>query len=276
MLEALEIVAPARDALRGRLLFSVSTAGETGRHDSIARILEGFGAPAALGPQPGPTKGPELAIVGIGTVNRLCLANKGRIDVHITVRGKSSHSSMPWDGRDAIDGMRQVMDRLDALALGGDHPHLGRPTLTKTHIHSGPDATHTVQDRCDLTLDRRLLPGEDPEPAVRQIQEAVRGIPGVEVEVRAGVISYPAEISPEARLAGAAHAASRAVRGRDAEVFYSHAALDAGYLQRHGVEAAMWGPGDLRFAHTDAEVISIRELEDAAKMYAYLILTEVA
>jgi acetylornithine deacetylase/succinyl-diaminopimelate desuccinylase-like protein len=38
----------------------------------------------------------------------------------------------------------------------------------------------------------------------------------------------------------------------------------------------MWGPGDLRFAHTDAEVVSLEEVGDAAKMYAYLMLTEAA
>ena len=266
MLEALEIVRSAPGGLRGRLAFAASTAGETGRHDSIARILEGYGA------QPG--SAPALAIVGIGTANRLCLANKGRIDVQITLRGKASHSSMPWDGRDAIDGMRQVMDRLDALPLAGEHPHLGRPTLTKTRIGSGPQATHTVQDRCDLTLDRRLLPGDDPDAAFRQIVEAVKDIRGYQVDVARGAFMYPAALAGSSRLARAIRAASRAVRGREAEVFYSHATLDAGYLIQAGIEAAMWGPGDLRFAHTDSEVVSLQEVGEAAKMYAYLMLTE--
>jgi len=196
--------------------------------------------------------------------------------VSVTVRGKASHSSMPWDGRDAIDGMRRVMDRLDALPLPGDHPHLGHPTLTKTRLVSGPHATHTVQDRCDLTLDRRLLPGDDPDKAFREIVDAVKDIPGYAVEVVRGAYMYPAALPEGSRLARAINAASRAVRGRDAEVFYSHAALDAGYFTNAGMEAAMWGPGDLRFAHTDAEVISLREVEEAAKMYAHLILTELA
>ena len=264
MLEALEIVRLIHGTVKGRLAFSVSTAGETGRHDSIARILEGYGAPF------------DLAVVGIGTANRLCLANKGRLDVTVTVRGKASHSSMPWDGRDAIEGMRRVMDRLDALPLAGEHPRLGRPTLTRTRIASGPDATHTVQDRCELTLDRRLLPGDDPDTAFQQIVEAVKDLPGYEVTVTRGAFMYPAALAEDSRLARAIHAASRAVRRRDAEVFYSHAALDAGYFTNAGTDGAMWGPGDLRFAHTDAEVISLREVEEAARMYAHLILTELA
>ncbi len=268
MLEALEIVRAVPGGLRGGLAFAVSTAGETGRHDSIARILEGYGAQTGWAP--------GLAVVGIGTANRLCLANKGRIDVQITVRGRASHSSTPWDGRDAIDGMRQAMDRLAALPLAGEHPHLGRPTLTKTRIASGLEATHTVQERCDLTLDRRLLPGDDPDAAFNQIVEAVKDLPGYEVEVARGAYMYPAALAEDSHLARAIQAASRAVRGRDAEVFYSHAALDAGYLTQVGFEAAMWGPGDLRFAHTDAEVVSLREVGEAAKMYAYLMLAEAA
>jgi len=112
MLEALEIVRAFDGALLWRVAFALSTAGETGRHDSIACILNGYANP------------PDLAVVGIGTANRLCLANKGRLDVTVTVRGKASHSSMPWDGRDAIEGMRRVMDRLDALPLAGEHPRL--------------------------------------------------------------------------------------------------------------------------------------------------------
>lgn len=262
MLEALEMVQASVPAFRHGLAFALSTAGETGRHDSIACILDGL------------VRAPRLAVVGIGTANRLCLANKGRLDVHITVRGKASHSSMPWDGRDAIEGMRRVMDRLDGLPLPGEHPHLGRPTLTKTRLRSGPDATHTVQDVCELTLDRRLLPGDEPEAAFGQFVAAVKGIEGYAVDVRRGAFMYPAELSPSSRLARAIHSASQQVRGRDVDVFYSHAALDAGYLQQARIEAAMWGPGDLRFAHTDAELISIREVEEAAKLYATVILGE--
>ncbi len=30
----------------------------------------------------------------------------------------------------------------------------------------------------------------------------------------------------------------------------------------------MLGPGDLRFAHTDQEVVSLQEVRDAARIYA--------
>ena len=49
---------------------------------------------------------------------------------------------------------------------------------------------------------------------------------------------------------------------------YSHAARDAGFLNRHGIETGMFGQGDLRFAHTGQEVVSLDEVRAAARIYA--------
>ena len=150
MIYAAAIVARAQVELRAPLYLAVSLAGETGRHDAAEFILENNRLAA------------EAGIVGLGTANRICLGNKGRIDVEITVRGKSAHSSMPRDGINAVDGARKVLERLDQLNLGAEHSGLGKATLTVTQIKSAPDSRHTVPDTCRITLDRRLLPGDDP------------------------------------------------------------------------------------------------------------------
>ncbi len=132
----------------------------------------------------------------MGTANRICLGNKGRIDVEITVRGKSAHSSMPWDGINAVDGARKVLERLDRLALGNQHAGLGKATLTVTQIKSAPDISHTVPDTCRITLDRRLLPGDDPDIALDAIRDAVADISPWSVEVTRGAFMYPSEVGP--------------------------------------------------------------------------------
>ena len=38
----------------------------------------------------------------------------------------------------------------------------------------------------------------------------------------------------------------------------------------------MFGPGDLRFAHTDEEVVSLQEVRDAARVYAGVALEVLA
>ncbi len=59
--------------------------------------------------------------------------------------------------------------------------------------------------------------------------------------------------------------------GGRAEACSMEPALDAGYLVRRGVEAISFGPGDTRLAHTTHDMVSIAELETAARAYRRLL-----
>ena len=87
---------------------------------------------------------------------------------------------------------------------------------------------------------------------------------------------YPSEVGADCAIAAAVRSASRVLSGREGEVFYSPAALDAGYLNQRGIETIMFGPGDLRFAHTDQEVVSVQEVRDVARIYAATALESLA
>jgi acetylornithine deacetylase/succinyl-diaminopimelate desuccinylase-like protein len=255
MIYAAAIIARTQLALRAPLILAVSLAGETGRHDTAKFILENDSISA------------HSAIIGLGTSNRICLGNKGRIDVEIIVRGKSAHSSMPEQGVNAVDGFRRVMERLDRLPLG-THCGLGKATLTVTQVTSEPNISHTIPDVCRAVLDRRLLPGEDPDAAFREIQEALRDLRGWSVAVSRGAFMYPAEVARDAAIVVAIDNANRELTKKQSALFYSPAALDAGFLNRNGIETIMFGPGDLRFAHTDQEAVPLQDVRDAAKIYA--------
>jgi acetylornithine deacetylase/succinyl-diaminopimelate desuccinylase-like protein len=256
MIYAAAIVARAQCVLRAPLILAVSLAGETGRHDAAKFILENDDLRA------------RSAIIGLGTNNRICLGNKGRVDLEIVIRGKSAHSSMPEKGLNAVEGFRRVMECLDRLPLRTGHHGLGNATLTVTQVSSGPDISHTIPDVCRAVLDRRLLPDEDPERAFREIQDAVKEIAGWPIAVSRGAFMYPSQAAQHGPLVGAISSASRELFKRDAELCYSPAALDAGFLNRNGIETIMFGPGDLRFAHTDQDAVPLQEVRDAAKIYA--------
>ncbi|MFO7309871.1 MAG: peptidase dimerization domain-containing protein [Pseudomonadota bacterium] len=120
--------------LRGRLTLAITSAGETGRHDAARAVLDAM------------DHVPDAAIIAIGTSGRLALANKGRIDVDVRVRGRAAHPSTPWAGIDAIAGARQVLDRVLALHVGTrHHPGLGRATLAATADIGEPWRTETVR-----------------------------------------------------------------------------------------------------------------------------------
>lgn len=254
---AIAAVSAAKDLpLKGRLVLAVSSAGETGRHDAAQSILDAL---RFL---------PKQTIIAVGTTGRLALANKGRIDVEVTVRGRASHSSTPWAGVNAITGAQQVLARVLAIDVSqARHAGLGPSTLTATSIRSWPEATHTVQDEVRLVFDRRLLPGEDRDAAFRAIAEAADiGIPWV-VETKLGPSMYPAEIASEGPLATAVRRGCEAEGLAPPTTFYSSGALDAGLFHVRGAEATMWGPGDQALWHTENESIAVEELVAGAKGY---------
>jgi acetylornithine deacetylase len=246
--------------LKNRLSIVLLTAGETGRHDAIASAM------------PCLECRPDFAIICIGTSNRIAVGNKGRIDFDVIVRGKAAHSSTPWHGVNAIIGAQSIITLLADLKLDAkDHPQFGSATLTPTAIDSWPKATHTVPDMVRITYDRRLLPGEEPKAAYEAIcRKIVLPMPW-SVECLLGPIMYPNEIAPESaimRALGAAHAAAGQPQPNN---FYCNFALDAGYLARDGIEAVMYGPGDVDQFHSNEESVLISDLVATSHVYYRMI-----
>ena len=87
-----------------------------------------------------------------------------------TVHGSPGHSSRPQSACNAVTGALEIVRRLtEGLRFTASHPALGTPTLAVNRIRSYPESTHTIQDRCEIGIDRRLMPGEDPDAAVAEI-----------------------------------------------------------------------------------------------------------
>lgn len=256
ILTAGTLAARERD-LAGPLVLCVSPAGETGRHDTARSFLAGYEGPTA----------PAACIVGIGTDNAICVANKGRVDATIRVAGLAGHSSMPWRAKNAIEGARRVLSRLDGIALAGDHPHLGRPTLTPTAVHSSPNATHTVPDLVEITVDRRLLPGDDPEEALADIRRAVAEIDGWDIHLEPGPLMHPSEVAPDSPFVNTLRAAFAAAGHPDPPLSYSHGCIDAGLFSSRGIPAVMLGAGEQEMWHTIDESVALSAVALSARVY---------
>lgn len=249
-------------ALNGRLVFALTTAGETGRHDAVESVM------AELGSHP------TYAVICIGTDNRVAIGNKGRIDFDVTVHGKACHSSAPWNGINALQGAWHLLSQLDALDLGvPDHPDFGPATLTPTAIDSAPKATHTVPDRVRMTFDRRLLPGEDPHQAFADLEKQIALDGPWSLEVALGPVMYPNLISTDGPFFQHLAAAFEKAGAGAAEPFPCSFALDAGYFGRTGTEAVMLGPGNIDQFHSNEEKVLVSDLVTMSRVYRNLIET---
>jgi acetylornithine deacetylase/succinyl-diaminopimelate desuccinylase-like protein len=218
----------------------------------------------------------DAAIQCGATQNQVGLGNKGTFDLRLTVLGSPSHVSLPWLGRNAIQGARRLMDLLDAIQIseGESHPALGRPTLTVHAIKSGPYDVRTVPGACRITVDRRVLPGDD---LFQKYAELVAQIPdevdGFTIVKEMGFYQYPNEVSRDAEIVRAISTAIQAATGREPSYFYKHGALDAGYLNTKAkIPTVMFGSGEPRFAHTDQEMVAVQQAFEAMQVYALTAL----
>ena len=253
--------------LEGELIFTTLTSGETGRHDAITSVVEGEGVTA------------DYALLD-GDGLRIRLGNRGRVDMFITVYGEPSHSGSPFAGCNAITGARCVMDKIITEAtLPQPHPDLGACTLTFVHVRSFPDATHTVQERCEITVDRRLLPGEDPDEVFEEISAIAKSVESMadpvsgkswRVECAKGPFMYPHLVAEDSEIVRMISDASAAILGYRPETHYGHSAFDQGYLNHVGIQTANYGPGQDQFAHTDDDMASIDRTVDGTKVFALI------
>src|ERR1700716_1221002 len=269
MLHAMETVTASGVPISGKLIFTCCLSGETGKHDAIRSVVEGAGVRA------------DMAVLG-GTGLKVTLGNRGRIDVFVTVKGSPCHSSRPWDGINAIAGATECIGRLLAkVKVDKSHPQLGKQSLTVNHIRSFPDSTHTVQERCEFTLDRRLLPGDDPNAAFAEIERIAKEIEQVKdpvggknysVAVRLGPFMYPSLVTIDSPVVRAIMRASKVMLGAPVETYYSPSAFDQGYLNHVGIVTAKFGVGEHQYAHTDYDMASVERTTDTARVYAFMML----
>lgn len=121
---------------------------------------------------------------------KLYCGHRGRVEMLITVYGRTSHGSAPWLGINAIYKAIPLITRIkDELypSLPAD-PDLGQASVSLNIIECSPGALSIVPDRCMLSLDRRTLPGETAASAMAQIQEIIDELAGKDPEFKADVV----------------------------------------------------------------------------------------
>ena len=216
----------------------------------------------------------DLAIVAEPTELNLTNCHKGAIRWKIRTTGRACHSSTPHLGDNAIVRMARVVTSLASLAelltRGKGDPVLGPPTLSVGRIEGGR-SVNVVPDRCEIELDRRLIPGEDAEEARDQVRSHLESALGSlqHVEFLPPWVAMPALASKpsEAWLPLIRHAIATAL-GRIPDVIGVPYGTDAGPLSvEGGIPCLVFGPGDIAQAHTEDEWVDLQQVRAAADVY---------
>ena len=214
------------------------------------------------------------AVVTEPTDLELALAHKGFAWVDVETRGRAAHGSRPDEGIDANMHMGRVLARLDdleqELRRRDGHRLVGAPSLHAPQIEGGT-ASSVYAARCRLRVERRTVPGETGEEALREVQEILDDLaaadPAVDASCSLSFSRRPFEADPDGAIAEAVRAATATVRGEAppdvGQTFWTDAAL----LAEAGTETVVLGPVGAGL-HTSEEWVDLDSVVDLAGILA--------
>jgi acetylornithine deacetylase len=214
---------------------------------------------------------PDAAIVAEPTGLAVVVAHKGVARWRCQARGRAAHSSQPHLGTSAIFKMARALAALERYQLEvapklRPHPLCGGPTLSVGMI-SGGVSVNTVPDACTIDIDRRIIPGENPREAQRQIIDFVGaetgGDPAIEHEPPY-LIGLGLSDETNGHLAERMLAAARAA-GIDSRAVGVPFGTDAAVYGAAGVPSVVFGPGSIDQAHTADEWLPLDQLALASE-----------
>jgi succinyl-diaminopimelate desuccinylase len=217
----------------------------------------------------------DYAIVGEQTQNRVLIGEKGSASIRITIHGRAAHGALPWEGANAIEGMAEVIAGLRRELWPKleqrTHP-LFHQSSASVNLISGGVKGNVVADRCEIYVDRRVVPGEDPrasfEEAAAIARRVVDSFPGLRVEFGPGLDLRAATLTDANSPLVQCMTAANACLGLSTDLGGFSMASDGRFFAAAGVPTIIYGPGDPRLAHVPDEWVGVDELLDATKAYA--------
>lgn len=219
---------------------------------------------------------PDRGLILIGGGNVIKTGNRGRVDVLIHVYGEVTHSSDPEAGLNAIEGANAVMNRLADLEFTETHPRLASPHAIPYQLVFEPVAPHTLPEYARFKIDRRLLPGEDVADAVADIERAVSDVSPYEIEVERDVVMEPSLVDPDDPIVEGLQQAIVSLDGEPADVQDIKGAFDAGALTNEGIPTVMWGRSDYGEQIMEDDYVTLRGVEEEARILGRLVVDQLA
>jgi putative selenium metabolism hydrolase len=100
---------------------------------------------------------------------------RGRMQIAVTVTGRSCHGSMPWEGKNPLEYgasiLKEAAENYEKRIGFLDNAFLGHGTRTASWATLESPSDCAVPDRFTFRFDRRLTVGETPEQALRDVED---------------------------------------------------------------------------------------------------------
>lgn len=214
---------------------------------------------------------PAWCVVGEPSGMQPILAHKGKLNLHVRVRGLTGHSSEPAKGVNAIqaagEAVAYVANEARRLAKEGPFEDGFDPPHTTVHIGTiqGGTILNIIPERCEFIMEWRTIPGDDRDQHVVRLQQyvarniepamhAVDRKTGFEYEVLTRMPGL--SLSPDHELTNVV----KQITGSNSTGKVSYG-TEGGYYQGTGIATIICGPGHIAQAHQPDEWIAQDQLD---------------
>ena len=220
---------------------------------------------------------PAGVIVGEPTQLQPVVAHNGVVRWRIQTRGVAAHSADPTQGRSAISMMLKVVEALESRyisRLEAVHPLTGKAQCSINIIRGGVQI-NIIPEHCEIHLDRRVVPGEDPQqvlPAVaRVLDELAREDEHLNIRQEPpDMLDQPLDPRGGETFAGFVQQVLEEM-GLPAAPMGVGYGTDASSFSAASTPAVVLGPGDIAQAHTKDEWIDLEQLHQGVEVYLRLM-----
>ena len=276
MLAALEAIATSGTKLAGPLFFMSDSDGE--RAFRGAALMSDLKVAARIG---------TIFSAEATSNERIEIAYPGISAWKITAIGRTAHPTEPERGVNAVAKMAKLVQAVEdgRLVLRRGTSPWFEPRVTTNAIRTRPGGGWSIPATCDAVLSILSPIGVDLTDVRDDIDAFLRALEADDGDVRferklipmggGRLWLRPAEAAPDHPGVLALSAAVQALTGREAKV----GAFNGGWVDGAELMSAdgspaclVFGPGDFEQAHEVDESISVREVAEAARIYAHATL----
>lgn len=224
----------------------------------------------------------DYAIIGEPTNLDIAIASRGISVFKITTKGISGHSSKPRNSLNAIYQMSKVLKKIQDYCESLEnrkHDLLPSPTAAVTIIKGG-DKENIIPDKCDIVVDRRLLPGETEKTALSELSTLMEEIKrdddkfDYSIERLEKPFTLPGELKPTNDfIKHISDVYKNYFNVKEVPLVGFQASCEQPFFLNEGIETIVFGPGSISQAHVVNEYVEIEQLFQAAGFYAACILS---
>jgi len=270
------VASGAADRLGGELLVALVPGEEDGGQGTLAAIRAG-----ATG---------DLAIITEPSNLDIVVAHAGAITFRLTVPGRAAHASQRREGVSALDTLYVVLRALEADEAERNAAEtdplmtaLGLPYPTIVGIVAGGEWASTVLDRVVVDGRYGVKLGQSPADAARDLRRAIddanesdpflRDHPA-SVEIVGGQFGSGRVASDHPLPVGLADAVESITGRRPALLGEPYGADMRLFINEGDTPCVMYGPGDVKVAHSADEHVPLGEVETCARVLAAWVVRE--